>query len=464
MSQPPTTPFTAAASCPAGAVGGKGKVPPHYACLDVHPSISDHELTRQYKRLSLQLHPDRAAYRGNPANEANVRERFQAITAAYNVLSDPEKRAAYDTQHGVNFRNRVEHLQGRLEQGICHRGDPSREAKPDIALATGTLKRSKLEATSPSHLGDTDDDDDDEDDDDEAYVPEHHSPTAGDEGKQGTRRFFSLYPRQNAGGHTGGTGVRMSTLKQVTLYPKGPVGPEVEVTNQAQRSSPRALAHYGIVVHRNRLVSAEAADVPFPALIMIVNGTAVDPEDDVAGLIERHWAAAEAQRRRHRDQAVEVHRDEDAPHEEQGEEADETAAVSSCGDGALELTLCYATDAFDLVGDTTLLGADSTLSDLLSPHEELHRRSSSSDDSTVAEDVAAAVLPSLLPGACVVAVNGVVVDSRRDLRQRLRELAGPPRTTGGDLGTACGEVGPHGSRRPRGIWLEVATVDGLDDR
>ncbi|WP_431897859.1 J domain-containing protein [Nonomuraea sp. bgisy101] len=60
-----------------------------YAALDVSPTATPEEIRTAYRRLARQLHPDL-----NPADDA--RERFKAVTEAYDVLSNPDTRAAYD--------------------------------------------------------------------------------------------------------------------------------------------------------------------------------------------------------------------------------------------------------------------------------------------------------------------------------------------------------------------------------
>ena len=61
----------------------------HYAVLGVRKDASQEEIKRAYRRLARQLHPD-----VNP--DAHTQERFKEITAAYEVLSDPDKRHVYD--------------------------------------------------------------------------------------------------------------------------------------------------------------------------------------------------------------------------------------------------------------------------------------------------------------------------------------------------------------------------------
>ncbi len=62
----------------------------YYAILGVSKEATQEEIKRAYRRLALEYHPDK-----HPGNK-EVEERFKEINEAYAVLSDPEKRAAYD--------------------------------------------------------------------------------------------------------------------------------------------------------------------------------------------------------------------------------------------------------------------------------------------------------------------------------------------------------------------------------
>src|SRR5215472_9259550 len=61
-----------------------------YNVLGVERTASDDEIKKAYRKLAMTYHPDR----NNGAKEAE--ERFKEITEAYDVLRDPQKRAAYD--------------------------------------------------------------------------------------------------------------------------------------------------------------------------------------------------------------------------------------------------------------------------------------------------------------------------------------------------------------------------------
>ncbi len=62
----------------------------YYEVLQVERTATDTELKAAYRKLAMQYHPDR-----NP-NNPDAEEKFKACSEAYQVLSDPDKRAAYD--------------------------------------------------------------------------------------------------------------------------------------------------------------------------------------------------------------------------------------------------------------------------------------------------------------------------------------------------------------------------------
>ena len=62
----------------------------YYKVLGVSPSASDKEITKSYRKLARNLHPD-----ANPG-DTKAEEQFKEVSAAYDVLGDGERRAQYD--------------------------------------------------------------------------------------------------------------------------------------------------------------------------------------------------------------------------------------------------------------------------------------------------------------------------------------------------------------------------------
>ncbi|UOQ73412.1 J domain-containing protein [Hymenobacter cellulosilyticus] len=64
----------------------------HYQVLGVSATASAQEIKLAYKRLAIQFHPDKHG------GSTQFEEQFKAVSAAYQVLSDPARRASYDHQ------------------------------------------------------------------------------------------------------------------------------------------------------------------------------------------------------------------------------------------------------------------------------------------------------------------------------------------------------------------------------
>ena len=69
----------------------------YYKVLGVDRKASADDIKRKYRKLALELHPDK-----NPGDE-QAENRFKEINEAYEVLGDPEKRAKFD-QLGSSYR------------------------------------------------------------------------------------------------------------------------------------------------------------------------------------------------------------------------------------------------------------------------------------------------------------------------------------------------------------------------
>ena len=68
----------------------------YYDVMGVPRGATPDEIKRAYRKLARKFHPD-------VSKEKNAEERFKELQEAYEVLKDPEKRAAYD-QLGANWR------------------------------------------------------------------------------------------------------------------------------------------------------------------------------------------------------------------------------------------------------------------------------------------------------------------------------------------------------------------------
>ena len=68
-----------------------------YDRLSISSSASDNEIKKAYRKLSVKHHPDK-----NPNNKEEATKKFQEISEAYSILSDPEKRQKYN-QIGMDF-------------------------------------------------------------------------------------------------------------------------------------------------------------------------------------------------------------------------------------------------------------------------------------------------------------------------------------------------------------------------
>ena len=79
----------------------------YYKVLDVPRGATEAEIKKAYRRLAMKYHPDR-----NP-NDRDAEESFKEAKEACEVLTDPQKRAAYDQYGHAGVEAASRHGAGR---------------------------------------------------------------------------------------------------------------------------------------------------------------------------------------------------------------------------------------------------------------------------------------------------------------------------------------------------------------
>lgn len=97
----------------------------YYETLGVNKTATPDEMRKAYRKLARKYHPD-----ANP-NDPAAEERFKEISTAYEVLSDPEKRAQYDQGPSAFF--------GQGGRGFDPRGFQGSQGFGDFADIFGNL-------------------------------------------------------------------------------------------------------------------------------------------------------------------------------------------------------------------------------------------------------------------------------------------------------------------------------------
>jgi curved DNA-binding protein len=107
----------------------------YYQALGVARDASAEEVKKAYRRLARKYHPD-------VSREANAEEKFKEVQEAYEVLKDPEKRAAYDQlgsqwKQGESFRPPPDWTSGFEFGGSGGEGSRGRRARQPFEFEMG---------------------------------------------------------------------------------------------------------------------------------------------------------------------------------------------------------------------------------------------------------------------------------------------------------------------------------------
>jgi molecular chaperone DnaJ len=103
----------------------------YYEVLGVNRESSDEEIKKSYRKLAVKYHPDK-----NPGDKT-AEEKFKELGEAYEALSDPEKRAAYDQYGHAAFDARQRASRAGAQGGGFH--DPFDIFREVFGGASGSI-------------------------------------------------------------------------------------------------------------------------------------------------------------------------------------------------------------------------------------------------------------------------------------------------------------------------------------
>ncbi|KAF9423309.1 hypothetical protein BGZ94_008349 [Podila epigama] len=120
----------------------------YYAVLNLSKSATEEEIKDSYKRLSRVFHPDKHSH---PTLKEAAETKFHTINKAFEVLSNPQLRTAYDEygEEGVNTKWEVGHKIKTPQEASCIvlRDEYARLAREKRELELESLVRSRNDIT-----------------------------------------------------------------------------------------------------------------------------------------------------------------------------------------------------------------------------------------------------------------------------------------------------------------------------
>jgi len=85
----------------------------YYSTLEISPQATQEEISLAYKKMAKKWHPD--------INQDRTTVKMQLISEAYEVLKNPEKRKAYNTEYYNYFQSRIQNRQEtKIKIERCH--------------------------------------------------------------------------------------------------------------------------------------------------------------------------------------------------------------------------------------------------------------------------------------------------------------------------------------------------------
>ncbi|KAJ3771104.1 DnaJ-domain-containing protein [Lentinula raphanica] len=94
-------------------------MPTLYQILGIRPSATAEEVRRAYKQKALETHPDKLEPGASNVEKERAERSFREVHDAFSVLSDPEKRHAYDVRmhipHSVSYQKASDEVKRKME-------------------------------------------------------------------------------------------------------------------------------------------------------------------------------------------------------------------------------------------------------------------------------------------------------------------------------------------------------------